>query len=317
MHLDDLVRRALVLMYREQERRREPERRPEQERLQSEPEQERLQPDPEQHPLQSEPEQHRTTAMAHEPVHPREPLVIVAIAGSPGSGKTTLAKALVDRVNALAGHPLAAASPPAGHPLAAASPPAGHPLAAAGPPAGHPLAAAGPLAVHLPMDGFHLANATLDALARHDRKGAIDTFDGWGYLALVRRLHTERDHTVYAPGFDRTIDEPVAGAIAVPSDARLIVIEGNYLLVGEPPWSLARPLYAESWFVATPADERTRRLIARHTRFGRTKAEALLWAEAVDGTNAALIEPTASRADLILDAVTGMPTPGTSRSLER
>ncbi|UFS58199.1 nucleoside/nucleotide kinase family protein [Subtercola endophyticus] len=270
MHLDDLARRAMALM-REQSRSQ-----------------------------------------------PQEPRIIVAIAGSPGSGKTTLAAALVARVNTLAEHlpadgPLAAGPLPRGSRAAGQAPAGPRPngLAPADPRAADPpsdgLAPAGPIAVHLPMDGFHLANATLDALGRHDRKGAIDTFDGWGYLALVRRLHAERDHTVYAPGFDRRIDEPVAGEIAVAPDARLMVVEGNYLLVDEPPWSLARPLFAESWFVATPADERMRRLVTRHTRFGRTEAEARRWAESVDGANAALIEPTASGADLVIDAVTGMP----------
>ncbi|GGF35347.1 nucleoside/nucleotide kinase family protein [Subtercola lobariae] len=191
-----------------------------------------------------------------------ETRVVLGIAGSPGSGKTTLATAVVDRVNELAGICTA---------------------------------------VHLPMDGFHLANSALDALGRRARKGAIDTFDGWGYVAMLRRLAAERDHTVYAPGFDRTIDEPVAGQIAVAPDARLVVTKGNYLLVDDPPWSLARPLFAETWFCATPAAERSRRLVARHQQFGRTLAEARHWADEVDGANAALIEPTAARASITVD----------------
>ena len=93
--------------------------------------------------------------------------------------------------------------------------------------------------------------------------------------------------------------------LARAQDARLIVIEGNYLLSDELPWSLARSLYAETWFVATPEPERMRRLVARHTRFGRTEAEARRWAETVDGANAALIEPTAASADLIIDRLDG------------
>jgi pantothenate kinase len=86
----------------------------------------------------------------------------------------------------------------------------------------------------------------------------------------------------------------------VAPDSRLIITEGNYLLVDEPPWSLARSLFAETWFCATPEPERLRRLIERHQRFGRTPAEARLWAETVDGANAALIEPTAVRASLVV-----------------
>lgn len=186
---------------------------------------------------------------------------ILAIAGSPGAGKTTLARALVARVEALGGDGTAA---------------------------------------YVPMDGFHLANATLDRLGRHDRKGAIDTFDGWGVLALVRRLRTETGHAVYAPSFDRAVDEGVAGAIAVDPEARLVVVEGNYLLVDEDPWAQLRAEVDEAWFCATPGDERFARLVDRHTTGGRAPDAAEAWAREVDGANAALIEGTRGRADLVV-----------------
>ncbi|MFT7764430.1 nucleoside/nucleotide kinase family protein [Clavibacter tessellarius] len=186
---------------------------------------------------------------------------ILAIAGSPGAGKTTLARALVARVDALAGAGTAA---------------------------------------YVPMDGFHLANATLDRLGRHDRKGAIDTFDGWGVLALMRRLRAETGHSVYAPSFDRAVDEGVAGAIAVEAGARLVVVEGNYLLVDEDPWALLRAEVDEAWFCATPGDERFARLVDRHTTGGRAPDAAEAWALEVDGANAVLIEGTRGRADLVV-----------------
>lgn len=192
--------------------------------------------------------------------------VIVGIVGSPGSGKTTLARAVVEAANEQAGVPVAA---------------------------------------HLPMDGFHLADATLKALGRHDRKGAIDTFDGWGFVALLERVLAERDHPVYAPAFDRAVGEPIAGSVAVQPGTRLIVVEGNYLLAPTDPWSRIPPLLAESWFVATPEEERTRRLVDRHTRHGRTPEAALAWARDVDGANGRLIEPTAASATLIVDG--GLP----------
>ena len=194
--------------------------------------------------------------------------VVIGVAGSPGSGKTTLARAVADRANALAG--------------------------------------AG-TAVHLPMDGFHLANATLDALGRHDRKGAIDTFDGWGFVALLERLREERSNVVYAPAFERTVDEPVAGSIAVPPETRLVVAEGNYLLVDADPWSRIPALLAESWFVATPEEERMRRLVDRHTRHGRSVEAATAWARDVDGANAVLIEASSGRATLVVDGTAGLP----------
>ena len=191
---------------------------------------------------------------------------IVGIAGSPGSGKTTLARAVVDAAAAQAGDGAAA---------------------------------------YLPMDGFHLADATLDALGRSGRKGAIDTFDGWGFVALLERVLAERDHTVYAPAFDRSVGEPIAGSLAVEPAARLIVVEGNYLLAPVEPWTRIPALVAETWFVATPEQERVRRLVDRHTRHGRTPQAALAWAREVDGANARLIEPTAAHATLVLDG--GLP----------
>lgn len=160
--------------------------------------------------------------------------------------------------------------------------------------------ALGPDAVHLPMDGFHLANDTLDRLGRHDRKGALDTFDGWGFLALLRRVHAETDHTVYVPSFRREVDEPVAAELAVEPHHAVVVVEGNYLLVDEGPWAQVRDALDDAWFCATPGGERERRLVDRHTRHGRTVEAATAWATEVDGRNAVLIDSTRDRADLVV-----------------
>lgn len=160
--------------------------------------------------------------------------------------------------------------------------------------------ALGPEAVHLPMDGFHLANATLDRLGRHDRKGALDTFDGWGFVALLRRVRDETDHPVFAPSFHREVDEPVAGEIAVEPAHRVVVVEGNYLLVADEPWGRVRDLLDDAWFCRADGDERERRLVDRHTRHGRTVEAATAWATEVDGRNALVIESTRSRADLVV-----------------
>ncbi len=92
------------------------------------------------------------------------------------------------------------------------------------------VAAIGPAAVVVPMDGFHLHDDELARLGLSDRKGAPETFDVAGYVALLRRLRAETGHTVYAPEFDRSREESVAGAIAVRPEHRLVVTEGNYLL---------------------------------------------------------------------------------------
>ena len=158
--------------------------------------------------------------------------------------------------------------------------------------------------MHLPMDGFHLANATLDRLGLRGRKGAIETFDGWGFVALLERVRRETEHTVYAPAFERRIDEPVAGEIAIEPSARIIVVEGNYLLSDLEPWNRVRDLLAESWFCDTDESERMLRLVRRHTASGRTPDAAHAWATHVDGANARGIEPSRDRADLVVSGVT-------------
>jgi len=110
----------------------------------------------------------------------------------------------------------------------------------------------------------------------------------------------ERDHPVYAPSFERTVDEGIAGEVAIPAGIEIVVAEGNYLLVDQEPWNRIPALLAESWFCETPADERLARLVDRHTRHGHTPEAALAWASSVDGANALLIEPTKERADLVV-----------------
>ena len=164
------------------------------------------------------------------------------------------------------------------------------------------MATSGAPAAYVPMDGFHLADVTLTALGRLDRKGAPDTFDAWGYAALLRRLRDERDHVVYAPGFERHLEQPIAGALAVPPEADLVVTEGNYLLLDRPEWRAVREQLDEVVHLVTDDDVRRRRLVARHVEFGKTPAEAEAWVARVDDANAALVEAAAHRADRVVDA---------------
>ena len=155
-------------------------------------------------------------------------------------------------------------------------------------------------AVQLPMDGFHLADAELERLGRRDRKGAIDTFDAHGYLAVLQRIRSQAGETVYAPAFDRHIEQPIAGAIPVPPDARLVVTEGNYLLDDDPPWPSVRKLLSEVWFIDVSREERHRRLVARHVEFGKSPEQAEAWVNTVDEPNAERIERVRHRADLVV-----------------
>lgn len=181
---------------------------------------------------------------------------LLGIAGSPGSGKSTVAAAV--------------------------------------------LAALGSSAVVVPMDGFHLAGAELVRLGRSGRKGAPDTFDAAGYVALLRRLREPDGETVYAPEFHRDVEESYAGSIAVPPDVPLVITEGNYLLLDEQPWSRVRGLLDEAWFLAPDEEERVTRLVERHVRFGKSPEDAREWVRRSDERNTALVEPGRARADVVV-----------------
>lgn len=148
-----------------------------------------------------------------------------------------------------------------------------------------------------PMDGFHLANAELARLGRTVRKGAPDTFDAAGYVAMLRRLKLAApDETIYAPAFHREIEEPIAGEIALPPNVPLIITEGNYLLLDNGAWSSVRTFLDEVWFVDVDPAQRHRQLLERHMRYGRSHEDALAWIEHTDEPNAVRIAATASRA---------------------
>ena len=195
---------------------------------------------------------------------------VLGIVGSPGAGKSTLAEALLAALRA---------DPPPG--------------------------AGADWVAHVPMDGYHLADVELERLGLRHAKGAPDTFDAGGYAALLARLRPQdggawEDGVVYAPAFERTLEQPLAGAIPVLPAVRLVVTEGNYLLLETGRWPAVRPLLDEVWFCALRDDVRLARLHTRHVTFGKAPDEAVAWVAAVDEPNAALIEATRDRADLIV-----------------
>ncbi|MFF4245810.1 nucleoside/nucleotide kinase family protein [Streptomyces sp. NPDC001822] len=156
-------------------------------------------------------------------------------------------------------------------------------------------------AVLVPMDGFHLAGAELGRLGRAARKGAPDTFDAAGYAALLGRLRNpDEPGPVYAPAFDRTLEEPVAGSVRVGKDIPLVVTEGNYLLLDEGPWAAVRGLLDEVWFLDADPRERVSGLVERHVRFGKSRAHAERWVAGSDELNARLVERYRDRADLVV-----------------
>ncbi|KNC19366.1 hypothetical protein AC792_06715 [Arthrobacter sp. RIT-PI-e] len=159
------------------------------------------------------------------------------------------------------------------------------------------LAGARSAASLVPMDGFHLADRVLAAHGTLDRKGAPETFDAHGYAALLARLRRAPDTTVYAPSFDRELEQ----ALAVPPSAELVITEGNYLLLDAPGWREARHQLDEVWFLEVDPALRRSRLVERHVRFGKSRPEAERWVREVDEPNAARVGASRSAADRILD----------------
>ncbi|WCN82137.1 nucleoside/nucleotide kinase family protein [Micromonospora sp. LH3U1] len=155
-------------------------------------------------------------------------------------------------------------------------------------------------AVLVPMDGFHLSNEVLETLGRRDRKGAPDTFDADGYIALLRRLRQQVDEIVYAPAFRRDIEEPIGSSTPVPRATPIVVTEGNYLLLDTQPWKLIRDLLDSTWYLEVDETVRLERLIARHVAFGKAPDAARAWAEGSDQANAATIAESSRYADLLL-----------------
>ncbi|MCB0911922.1 MAG: nucleoside/nucleotide kinase family protein [Propionibacteriaceae bacterium] len=189
------------------------------------------------------------------------PRVVVGLCGAPGAGKSTLAGQLADELN----------SDIPG------------------------------TAVVVPMDGFHLAASVIATDDRATRRGAPDTFDPDGYAALLRRLRRNREAVVYAPEYRREIEDPVAGAIAVPHACPVVVTEGNYLLHPDPAWRRVRDQLDEVWFVEAPSEGlRVTRLIERHEHFGKSPEHARRHVFGSDERNAAQITGHKGSADLVL-----------------
>jgi pantothenate kinase len=158
----------------------------------------------------------------------------------------------------------------------------------------------GAAAAYVPLDGFHLAHQLLVENGTVERKGAPDTFDAAGYVALLRRLRDPAEGTVYAPRFIRDIEDSVASAIAVPPDVPLVITEGNYLLLPSGPWAQVAGLLDEVWYIDLAEDTRLRRLIGRHMEFGRDSAEARDRATGSDQRNAVLVEASRDHASLVV-----------------
>ena len=156
------------------------------------------------------------------------------------------------------------------------------------------------LAVIIPMDGFHLPNNILEERGLIKSKGAPETFDADSFVELINRLHEFPDQSIMCPAYDRRTHDPVENAITIQPGNRLIIVEGNYLLLNISPWNTIHTKMNEVWYIDAPLQTVKERLFHRHISGGASKDEAERKVASVDLPNAELIKKTCSLADKII-----------------
>jgi len=186
---------------------------------------------------------------------------LLGIAGPPGSGKSTLAAELAAALNCEARQEIAAV---------------------------------------VALDGFHLPNAELDRRGLRPRKGAPETFDAPGLVTLLTRLRRS-SRTVLAPIYSRELHEPVSHAVRIGPAIRLIIVEGNYLLLDQGPWSPVRALLDETWYLQMPCEVCMARVRDRHIRGGCSAELAAEKIETNDRPNYEIVAATRPRASRVIE----------------
>ncbi len=187
---------------------------------------------------------------------------IIGIAGPPASGKSTLAEAVVEKLNQ----------------------------------EGNALI---PRATLLPMDGFHLDNSILESRGILNKKGAPETFNAHGFCEAIKKLEKTQEK-IYLPKFDRVLDLAIANAIVIHPDTSIVVVEGNYLLLKNKPWSTLRDVFTKTVFISPSLDALRQRLYQRWIDHGLEADAAMSRATSNDLVNAELVLQQSNDADLIL-----------------
>ena len=189
--------------------------------------------------------------------------IAVGIAGGPGAGKSTLASELVTMLNATK---------------------------------------VGSAAL-VPMDGFHMRHAKLEALGTVDFKGAPHTFEGAEFVSFLHKLK-HADTAVMGPGYSRQIEDVVDNAFSVLPDVRVLIVEGNYLLLTEGPWAGVRPLLDYAVFIHVDRETVKARLLKRHAEAGLfTEERNRAHIERTDLPNYDLVAASQERADVVIELV--------------
>lgn len=185
---------------------------------------------------------------------------IVAIAGAPGSGKSTIADNLAVRLNQTASMRAAV----------------------------------------LPMDGYHFDNAILSAMGRLDRKGAPDTFDVGGLQHMLRRLRANTEETIAVPVFDRELEVSRGAARLIQKSIDIVLVEGNYLLSARQPWNSLAPSFDLTALIDVPEEILRARLMKRWLSYGYSEDEATMKAEANDIPNGRYVREASARPDFVI-----------------
>ncbi|WP_298492842.1 AAA family ATPase [uncultured Maritimibacter sp.] len=149
------------------------------------------------------------------------------------------------------------------------------------------LAAATPGAQAIPMDGFHRDNDWLNARGLYPKKGAPETFDAEGFADFIATL--AHGTAAHFPAFDRAADRVVPRGGTLSPDIHVFIVEGNYLLLDEAPWTRAHPLFDLKIVVQVPEDELERRLVARWRAHGHAEEDAIHRAHSNDLPNGRLV----------------------------
>ena len=191
------------------------------------------------------------------------PRLMLGIAGYPAAGKTTTAAWLVEALNQIEKD----------------------------------------VAIAVPMDGFHHYNKQLAKLGLSALKGVPASFDATAFIELLNHLRHHDDLDIGCPAFDRAIEEPTANAIVVRPNHKIIVVEGNYLLLDESPWRQIRDVLDQIWFVDSDFATIEPRLLERHIKGGRSPEAARIKVESTDLPNARLIEASRVNAARIIRPV--------------
>lgn len=166
--------------------------------------------------------------------------------------------------------------------------------------------AIGPEAAYVPMDGFHMKHAKLEALGTVADKGMPHTFEGAAFADFLAALKAATA-PMSGPGYSRKIEDAVEDAFTVPAEARLLVVEGNYLLLSSSPWWRVRPLLDLAIFLDLPRETVQARLMQRHSAEGLFTAERnRAHIERVDLPNYELVRRSRSRADIAIDLATAV-----------